>query len=158
MTSEPLPRGALKAAMDAVREQAWGANLGDAEAAVRIALGAALPVIEKHARRRAAEQMELLEAIAFGYACPACHGKPAVIPGPRDVPRTYKCGCGHTWEPPVRPDYGMTPQYLVPRMARTGTLPDLPPKIAAITGPGAGLTRSQMEAALQRFLRPEDSP
>lgn len=129
--AEPvLPRGALKPATDAIMElhhldRGWAGKLASA------ALAAALPVIERAVLKRAAQRMLLLQALARGWLCPACHGKPAVTPTPRNGEKLYRCGCGHTWERkgPRSVDYGMDPDYLVRKLARGEPLPELPPKV-----------------------------
>jgi hypothetical protein len=125
---DQLPRGSLKAAMDAIGQ------LDDAElertsgeAVMRLGLLAALPVIERAAVRRAAARIALLQELANGWRCPACHGKPASTPHMREGRTGYTCGCGCSWEPPKSGTIQVG--YLVRKLARGEPLPDLPPKL-----------------------------
>ena len=139
MMAEPkLPRGALKLAADAIMSVT---NMNDGESerfecriVATAALTAALEVIQRDALKQAAKRMLLLEAIAHGWACPACHGKPASTPNAREGRTGYTCGCGHSWEQPEprQINYGMDPQFLLKRLARGEPLPDLPPRTPII--------------------------
>lgn len=138
MTS--LPRGAVKAAAEAILA-AQNANDGAAErfeakALATAALTAALEVIQRDAVRQAARRIVLLDALANGRACPACHGKPATTPHMREGRTGYTCSCGHAWEPPKFPDYGMRTESVIKRLARGEPLPDLPAKEGSDEGRG----------------------
>jgi hypothetical protein len=118
MTETRFPHGALKLATEVLRN----------DAAARAVLAAVIPVIERAVLRQAAGRILLLDALARGWRCPACHGKPATTPSLREGRTGYTCGCGHAWEPPKHPDYGMEPERLLRRLARGEPLPDLPAK------------------------------
>lgn len=118
-----LPRGALKLATEALADAGLDR---DAEPIALRALAAALGTIERAALKRAAERILLLEDLARGWRCPACHGKPASTPHLLERRTGYTCGGGHSWEPPKRPDYDMEPGRLLRRLARGEPLPELP--------------------------------
>ena len=135
-----LPRGALKLATDALL--ADGPLCDDHEEAARIALAAALPVIERAALRRAANHMLKLQALAYGHLCPACHAKPVSAPHVMEGRDSYKCGCGHEWKPPKYPPGWMEVRSVVRALARGEALPELPERITPCssvspTAPGA---------------------
>jgi len=127
VASEPkLPRGIVQTVLGALEAEGW-CTIGF-DRPVRAALLAVLPAIERAALKRAAERILFLEALAKGWRCPACHGKPASAPHLYEGRTGYTCGCGHAWEPPKRPDYGMEPERLLRRLARGEPLPKLPEK------------------------------
>lgn len=132
--TRPLPRGALTAATDAVLATMEGngdftwTTRNHARRLAEVALEAAMPGIERAVLRHAARQILLLEALARGWACPACHGKPAVTPSVMEGRTGYQCGCGREWEPPRSRNYAMDPDSLLKRIARGEPLPELPPK------------------------------
>ena len=76
-----------------------------------------------------ARHLITLDALAHGALCPACHGKPAIIPNPRGATQ-YRCGCGHSWERGVRAstNWALTSDSVLRKVARGEPLPDLPPK------------------------------
>lgn len=124
-----LPRGSAKAAADAMVKH-YDVHPDFAKYLANVALEAARAVIERAVLKHAAQQIETLHALARGHLCPACHGKPTVIPTPANGLKTYTCGCGRQWEPPGYRsiDYGMDFQPLIRRLARGESLPGLPPK------------------------------
>jgi len=126
--SPSLPRGALKLATDALLDD--GPLCDDHEEAARIALSAALPVIERAALKRAAERILKLQALSLGRLCPACHAKPVSEPHAGEGRSGYRCGCGNEWEPPEDRDWSLTVGALVKLLARGGELPELPAMMA----------------------------
>ena len=131
MGEAKLPRGSLKLAADALEEARAGVAILDSPAAAKIALTAALEVIQRDALKRAARHIFLLEALAKGWRCPSCHGEPASAPHLLEGRTGYTCGCGHSWEPPPprQINYGMEPRFLLKRLARGEPLPELPPPV-----------------------------
>jgi hypothetical protein len=123
-----LPRGVLKLA--AASLESMGVHPGDDQAIARGVLTTVLPAIERAVLKQAAQHILLLEALANGWACPACHGKPASTPSYLEARTGYRCGCGREWEPvPVRQrPTSMEAASLVRLLARGKPLPDLPPK------------------------------
>lgn len=131
--TEKLPRGALDFAELAIMRTATDFGHGDLVAGssrefARAALTAALGVIQRDAVRQAARRIVLLDALANGHACPACHGKPASTPHFRESRTGYTCGCGYAWEPPDRPAWKMQAEQVVRHLAKGAPLPGLPPK------------------------------
>jgi hypothetical protein len=126
-----LPRGAFAAATRAICCGGDEHEQTESQLLARAALEAALPLIERAALKRAAQRIELLHALARGWVCPACHGKPASTPHLREGRTGYRCGCGHQWEPPSprSVDYSMDTDRLIRRLARGEALPELPPKV-----------------------------
>jgi len=135
---EKLPRGALKAAAEALEDAGMQPGILDDWASARIALEAALPVIERSVRRTMARHILTLNGLAHGRLCPACHGKPVIVPRTYTGSVRYRCGCGHEWErsggAPV--DYRLTMESALNRAARGEPLPDLPAKSGEEGGDG----------------------
>jgi hypothetical protein len=128
MSDVKLPRGALTDAAAGISEVV---NLGPGlvRRIAKAGLESALPGIERAVLRDAAKYIGLLDDLARGIRCPACHAKPA---GSRyDLAAStmhYSCGCGREWSrgPRAGTDYTRTADRSLARLARGEPLPDLP--------------------------------
>ena len=87
-------------------------------------------------RRMLAERILLVAEIGNGLRCPRCHGQPASRRWPSGRIRSYRCGCGHTWDPnsahQIR--YQLSVQQILARLAAGEPMPPMPPKIEPTRG------------------------
>ena len=130
MPDPKLPRGALRLAAEALED--GPSLLDDVWARARIALTAALPVIQRDALRQAARRILLLPGLSSGALCPQCHGVYVTrpdVPNPRYRSERWTCRKGHEWDKPDGPR--VTEDSLLRMLARGEPLPELPPKEAA---------------------------
>lgn len=121
LNPEDVPQVLVDDAVDAWHEAA-PALLDDE---LRQVLAAVLPAFAT----MLAERVALVSAIACGWRCPACHGKPSSHKYPR-----YRCGCGHQWDVSrsehVRRSTTHGVAALLRHVAETGELPAVPDKVA----------------------------
>jgi len=132
MSEAKLPRGALTDAAAGISEVV-NLDPGLVRRIAKAALESALPVIERAVLRDTAKYIGLLDDLAHGRRCPACHGKPAAHRYDLATGTThYSCGCGREWSrgQRARTDHTRTADRSLSRLARGHPLPDLPPKDA----------------------------
>ncbi len=85
-------------------------------------LEVATPVLAAH--------VLLVAEIGNGLRCPRCHGQPASRRWPSGRIRSYRCGCGYTWDPRSAHQihYQLSVQQILTELAAGGPMPPTPPK------------------------------